>query len=234
METDNTALPKYVQTAELLIREIAAGRLPDGARLKPERDMAVDLGVSIGTLRKALDDLTEKGLLERIQGSGNYVKHKAEASGIYAFFRLELIAGGGLPTAHILSVATMQKPDDLPAFGTSEIGHRIRRLRRLSGEPAALEEIWLDGGWAGSVEADDLSESLYLFYRQKLGLWISGAEDRVSVEAVPDWSPAAFPPEKGTQIGFIERFSRAQTGEVAEYSRTWFDTHVARYVARLK
>ena len=73
MNPDKTALPKYVQTAELLIREIAAGRLPDGARLKPERDMAVDLGVSVGTLRKALDDLTEKGLLDRVQGSGNYI-----------------------------------------------------------------------------------------------------------------------------------------------------------------
>jgi GntR family transcriptional regulator len=234
METDNTALPKYVQTAELLIREIAAGRIPDGARLKPERDMAVDLGVSIGTLRKALDDLTEKGLLERIQGSGNYVRHKAEASGIYAFFRLELIGGGGLPTAHVLSVETMEKPVDLPAFGTSEVGHRIRRLRRLSKQAAALEEIWLDGAWAERVEPDDLSESLYLFYRQKLGLWISGAEDHVSVQVVPDWGPTAFAPDAGTHAGFIERFSRAQTGEVAEYSRTWFDTHVARYVARLK
>ena len=69
----SSALPKYVQTAELLIREIAAGRLADGARLPPERDMAGDLDISVGTLRKALNDLTDRGLLERVQGSGNYV-----------------------------------------------------------------------------------------------------------------------------------------------------------------
>ena len=56
-----TALPLYVQISELLIRDIAAGRLIDGERLPPEREMAEELGISIGTLRKALADLTQKG-----------------------------------------------------------------------------------------------------------------------------------------------------------------------------
>ena len=60
------ALPKYVRISERLIREIAAGRLADGTRLPPEREMAVELGASVGTLRKALADLADKGLLERI------------------------------------------------------------------------------------------------------------------------------------------------------------------------
>ena len=55
------ALPKYIQISEMLIREIAAGHLADGARLPPERDMAADLNISVGTLRKALSDLVEKG-----------------------------------------------------------------------------------------------------------------------------------------------------------------------------
>ena len=234
MTADHSALPKYVQTAELLIREIAAGRIADGARLKPERDMAVELGVSVGTLRKALDDLTEKGLLDRVQGSGNYVRHRADAAGIYAFFRLELLGGGGLPTATTLTVDGMAKPGDLPAFGASDRAFRIRRLRHLSGTPAALEEIWLDGAWAETLTKADLSESLYLFYRQRLGLWISGAEDRIGLARVPDWSDDRFPLRPGATAGFIERFSRAQDGTTAEYSRTWFDTTVARYVSRLR
>ncbi|MEO0693767.1 MAG: GntR family transcriptional regulator, partial [Pseudomonadota bacterium] len=66
------ALPIYVQIAELLTRDIVAGRLIDGERLPPERDMAAELGVSVGTLRKALAVMSNKGLVERVQGSGNY------------------------------------------------------------------------------------------------------------------------------------------------------------------
>lgn len=157
-------LPKYIQISELLIRDIQAGRLLDGERLPPERDMARSMGISVGTLRKALAVMTEKGLLQRLQGSGNYVRRKEDQQSIYAFLHLELTEGGGLPTAEILSVDTMVKPADLPEFGSSDRGHRIRRFRRLSGRPAAIEEIWLDGSYIDKLRADQLSESLYLFY----------------------------------------------------------------------
>ena len=232
--TQSTALPKYVQTAELLIREIASGRLADGARLPPERDMAGELDVSVGTLRKALNDLTDRGLLERIQGSGNYVRHKADAAGVYAFFRLELVDGGGLPTADLLDVTRLKKPDGLPGFGASDEGHRIRRLRRLSGQPAALEEIWLDAAWATSVRREDLLDSLYFYYRTRLGLWIARAEDRIGVDVVPDWAVTEFDLAPGQPAGFIERWGRTNEGAIAEYSRTWFDSNVARYIARMR
>jgi GntR family transcriptional regulator len=232
--SSTSALPKYVQTAELLIREIAAGRIADGAKLPPEREMAEDMGIAVGTLRKALEDLTGKGLLERVQGSGNYVRHRPEAAGVYAFFRLELVRGGGLPTAEVLDVCRMTKPADLPAFGQSDEGHRIRRHRRLSGQSAAMEEIWLDGARADVVRREDLSESLYLFYRTRLALWITQAEDRVGVGAVPGWAVPAFGKAPGAPVGFIERWSRDGSGEVVEYSRTWFDADVARFVARMR
>jgi len=233
MATTN-ALPIYVQTAEMLIREIAAGRLLDGERLPPERAMADELGISVGTLRKALGDLTEKGYLERIQGSGNYIRTPPEASGVYAFLRIELADGGGLPTAEVLDVRRLPKPADAPHFGPADDGHRIRRFRRLGGVPAALEEIWLDGSRAETVTAADLSDSLYLFYRKRLGLWITRAEDRVGVGSVPDWGGDSFPPEPGSVCGYIERRAEAQDGETVEYSRTWFDADRVRYISRMK
>lgn len=234
MPADSTALPKYLQTAEMLIRDIAAGRLLDGERLPPEREMAAELGLAVGTLRKALSDLEEKGLLERVQGSGNYVRYRPDAGGVYAFFRLELTEGGGLPTAEVLSLDLVAKAADLPAFGESPAAHRIRRLRRLSGVAAGLEEVWLDAARAPSLRAQDLSESLYLFYRRKLGLNIARAEDRVGVAPVPDWAPESFPIARGRPAGFVERRSMASEGDVAEFSRTWFDFDKVRYVSRIR
>jgi GntR family transcriptional regulator len=229
----STALPLYVQISELLIRDIASGRLIDGERLPPEREMAEELGISIGTLRKALADLTQKGLLERIQGSGNYIRQGGTHESVYAMFRLELLTGGGLPRADVLDVQRMGKPDDLPAFGTSAEGTRIRRLRFLNDVMIAVEEIWLDGD-AGFVRRELLSDSLYRFYQKHLGFWIVRAEDRVTIGALPDWTPDIFQKTPGTFTGFIERFSWADRPKPVEYSRTWFDTDRAHYVQRLK
>lgn len=228
-------LPIYQRTAEQLIREIAAGRLLDGERLPPERDLAADLGISVGTLRKSLADLQQRGLLERRQGSGNYIRTGPEAAGLYAFFRLELAdGGGGLPTAKVISVAELEKPNDAPAFGRASTGHRIRRLRSVGGVPAALEEVWLDGDRAAKITASDLSESLYLYYRDELGLVITRAEDRVGLQTVPGWAPEMFTLEPGSAAGFVERIGTDQYGTEVEYSRTWFDASRLRYVMRLK
>ncbi|MGO4853415.1 GntR family transcriptional regulator [Phaeovulum sp. W22_SRMD_FR3] len=228
------SLPIYQQITELLIRDIAAGRLIDGERLPPERDMADEMGIAVGTLRKALAELQNRGMLERVQGSGNYIRAVSDPKSLYAMFRLELIAGGGLPTAEVLSVDRVVKDPGLPGFGLSPEGHRIRRLRRLSGQITAVEEIWLDGSYAETIAREDLSESLYLYYRTRLGLRIVRAEDQVGLGAVPDWAPAAFTLEAGTPVPLITRISWAQDGARAETSWTWFDHRVARYVARLK
>lgn len=230
---DASSLPKYIQVSEMLIREIAAGHLIDGARLAPERDMAAELGISVGTLRKALSDLEGKGMLHRVQGSGNYVRFQTDVASVYAMFRLELIGGGGLPTARILSVDRLGKTADMPAFGSASEGHRIRRVRSLDGKAIALEEIWLDGSYRDRITADDLSESLYHFYRNDLGLLIGSAVDEIGVAAVPEWGGADYPIMAGQMAGYIERISYDAAGTAAEISKTWFDYNKARYISRL-
>ncbi|MEO0915517.1 MAG: GntR family transcriptional regulator [Pseudomonadota bacterium] len=232
MASEAYALPKYVQASETLIRDISAGRLRDGERLAPEREMAASMGIAVGALRKALSELEGRGLVERIQGSGNYVRHRPETSGLYAFFRLERLEGGGLPSADLLEVKRLEKPADLPRFGRSAHGFRIRRLRRLSAQPVALEEIWLDGVWADRIDARDLSESLYLFYRRSLQLWIAQAEDRIGLAPVPDWG-RALDVFQDDVAGYVERWGRTEANDIAEYSRTWFNTDRARYVSRM-
>ncbi len=230
----STALPKHLQLSEMLIREIAAGHLSDGMRLPPERKLAEELDVAVGTLRRALAVLEEKGLLERRQGSGNYVRSRPIMDSVYAYFRLELLGGGGLPTACVLDVARLRKPPDAPDFGPGIHAHRIRRVRQLKGIPVALEEIWLDGRFAERVTADELSESLYFHYKNVLGLVIARIEDRVSVDPVPAWVPPDFPMQPGNCAGYIERIGFGQDNQPAEYSRTWFDPATSRYTIRLQ
>lgn len=227
------ALPAYLRIAEHLTIEIGAGRLAAGDRLPPERSLAARYGVSMMTLRKALGVVTERGLIERRRGSGNYVLGGARHVGTYALFRLESVPdGGGLPTAELLSLDRMPKPDDLADIGAAPEGWRIRRLRALDGRPVAVEEIWLDGRYEG-LRADHLSESLYKTYAERLDLTIARAEDRVGVGPLPGWAPETLRLSTGTTMGLVERRSFDQYGKPAEASRSWFAPDRARYYARV-
>lgn len=224
--------PLHLQISSMLSREIQSGVLIDGEKLAPERQMAIDLGISVGTLRKALLDLEDKGMLNRVHGSGNYVHHSVEAENAYALFRLELIAGSGEPSAKLLEVVKVPKSDDLPKFGESEHAYRFRRMRRLGNANIALEEIYLDANYARAIRQEDIPDSLYRFYKQDLGFWITRAEDKVSVANSPSWAPHLWHMNTNECCGYVQRLSRDQKGKLAEYSRTWFDSSLVQFVSR--
>ena len=224
--------PLYIRLAESIRRDIAAGRLIEGDRLAPERDMARAMGVAVGTLRKALKHLQDQGLLERRQGSGNYVSDTRAAGAFHGCFRLERIGGGGRPTAELLAVEVVTKPPGLPAIGPSSTAHRIRRLRRIGGVAAALEEIWLDARHAARL-GPDLPGALYRHYATALGLRICAVSDAVGLAVAPGWAPPAFAPGPGARVGHIRRHATDQHGQLAEISDTWFDTDKVRYMNRI-
>lgn len=233
--TPMAALPTYLRIAETLSIDIGAGRLAEGDRLPPERQFAADHGVSVTTLRKALKVLEDRGLIARRHGSGNYVTGSEDRARTYALFRLERAdTGGGFPAADLISFTKTDKPNTLPYLGsTSHTAWNIRRLRRLDGDAVAVEDIWLDGRFGPDLQADHLSQSLYRSYRDRLGLTILRAEDRIGLGPCPDWAPSDLTRPAHTQMGLVERKAFDEYGTVAEVSTTWFDPARARYVARV-
>jgi GntR family transcriptional regulator len=223
-------LPLYLQIGESLTRDIAAGKYSDGERLPPEVALARGFGVSVGTLRKALAELTARGLLVRRHGSGNYVRRGAGPTGIYAFFHLELRDGAGMPTAQTLSADRLVAPAEHDSPWAK--AWRIRRLRLLDGAPAALEEIWIDAANVETMDAATLPASLYRHFDAALGLRIARVEDRIVDGLCPDWTPAGSPLVPGAPCGMVLRRAESPDGRLAEVSRTWFDGSRVAYVAR--
>lgn len=228
-------LPVYMQIAELLVRQIKAGYWRSGERLPTEADLAQAMSVAVGTLRKSLALLEEQGVLERIQGSGTYVRRTEGTQQIYELFRLELTHGPGLPTAQILNLSKQRRPEDIPALGNAPDADcwRVRRLRYLSQVPVALEEIWFDATLCPKLQSEELGDSMYLFYQQSFQRWIARVEDRISAGPTPDWAQAPYGVPANQCSGYIERLSWATDNKIAEFSKTWFDPAVCRYTSRM-
>lgn len=235
-------LPLYVRIQEKLAREIAAGRWKDGERFPTEQELSTTLNAAVGTIRKAIGALVDRGVLVKRQGSGTYVRiatrPRQGTKSIYEFLHLELTRGGGLPGAAMLDFRLCKRPRNVPPLGAiapvKDATHcyRLRRLRLLDGVAVALEEIWFDSRHAAGLQARDLGEALYHFYEQSLGFWIASVDDRVSVGRVPAWAPPEFALAPDTPCGWIERRAFAANGQTEEYSQTWFNPGLAHYGAR--
>ena len=70
----NSPVPLFVQIREQLKTMIDGGEHPEGAKLPSLLDLAEQFGVSWGTMRRVVGDLSREGLLETVRGSGTYVR----------------------------------------------------------------------------------------------------------------------------------------------------------------
>ncbi len=70
--------PLYTRIQEYIAELILSGKLAPDAKIQSERDFSEDLGVSRMTVRRAITELVNEGLLERKHGSG-HVRRQAQA-----------------------------------------------------------------------------------------------------------------------------------------------------------
>ncbi|KIH99895.1 GntR family transcriptional regulator [Streptomonospora alba] len=63
----------YVAVADHIVERRDAGELPSGARLPGERDLAEEYGVALGTARRAIQELRDRGLVTTLPAKGTFV-----------------------------------------------------------------------------------------------------------------------------------------------------------------
>jgi DNA-binding GntR family transcriptional regulator len=64
---------EYVRVADALARQIESGEIPAGGRLPNERELADVYRVSAGTVRRAVQELRERGLVTTLPAKGTFV-----------------------------------------------------------------------------------------------------------------------------------------------------------------
>lgn len=159
------ALPLYHQIFAALRDEILSGALPFGASLPTEFEISDRFGVSRITARRAMQELTDSGLVERRRRVGTRVIHRSKPAGsgddrdrtidtLIAFGReteAKLIEHGRVPASVEAATALELEP------GTELV--RALRMRSVGGEPLGMIESLLPADAADLVSAERLMQA---------------------------------------------------------------------------
>jgi len=186
--------PKYLRIHNNLRERIASGQWTPGSPLPSQRELAVEFGVSIMTLRQALQLLTDEGLIETRHGSGTFATaHYAYDLGHLRSFASDLIAQGAEITTRLLAAETVTPPADVGArLGTPGEVIRLRRLRLSGGRPLIVQTSYLPARLAHVVEPEDLS---------RLGLYTLLAEHGLAiVRAQESIGPTTLGPDDARDL----------------------------------
>lgn len=225
MTTDKPSFqPLYQQIRTLLAQRIAQGEWAAHEALPSEWALAESLGVSQGTVRKALTDLVDEGWLYRQQGKGTFV-----APGLNEWGDGHLVTPGqfaeppGSPAPELLSCTRANASEDIAqalSLRRAAPLFRVRLLWRLAGVAVALDDAYVPVGRFEEIDARRLRQygnSLYTLLERRDGV-------RVRLGAIQ--ARATLPDrETMTLLGLsdvepllmITRLGQALTGEVVEW-----------------
>jgi DNA-binding GntR family transcriptional regulator len=171
----------YFRLAKAIEDAITDGTLPAGSRLANEILLAENHGLSRPSVRRAVQELVDKGLLVRKRGVGtqviqSHVRRSVELTSLYE----DLTRGGEAPTTEILSLERLPAPADIAEELGLAVGAEVvalRRLRRARGEPLAMLTNYLPGRFEPTLE--DLTERGLYQYLRTQGVHLRVAHQRV-------------------------------------------------------
>lgn len=193
--------PLYRQVKRELQRLIERGRYAPGDALPSETEISRALGVSIGTLRRAVDELVHEHLLVRMQGRGTFVALHNNERFLFQFFHVEPRPESPLseprerefPQVECLAFAR-GKADDAEAAALrirpGDAVWRIDNRLSLSGRAVVHDRLVLAAALFKDLTEQRFRErpgTIYSLYQTAFGITVLRTHERVrAVAAGPD------------------------------------------------
>ena len=229
-------VPHYQRLRAELSAKIASQFWKPGDAIATESELASTYGVSVGTVRKAIDSLVADRILERAQGKGTFVCRPKFDSSLFRFFRFEGLDGEQLtPESRILKRELIKAPPLVAqALGLGAAAHAIHlhRLRLVEGRPFMLESIWLSRvRFAALLKIDprEFGDLLYPLYEQYCGQVVATARETLTAEAAGSRQAKLLGIPAGSPVVVIERLARSFDHSPIEWRRTYGASNQFRY-----
>ena len=211
-ETAFELRPLYRQVREAMVSRLIDGRWQPGQMLPSEQQLAVEMGVSQGTVRKALDSLAADNLVMRRQGRGTFVAEPEEGRLLFKFFKLTADDGRRrLPDSTVTALvktkagAAARAKLGLPPRG---LVWDLRRTRFLDGQPVIAEEIVLPAGRFPALDrVETVPNNLYALYSARFGLTVAHAVERLKAVAATAADAEQLGCPAGTPLLLIDRIA---------------------------
>jgi GntR family transcriptional regulator len=229
--------PLYRQVRDVLVRRIADGVWQAGQALPSEPEIAADLGVSQGTVRKALDEMTTENLVMRRQGRGTFVARHDDARVLFQFFKLHADTGERqLPESKVLSVDLVRDREMAESLGQAadEPLLALERVRLLAGETCMHERICLPAALFPDLDREGIPNNLYELYATRFGVTIGRASEKLKAVAATGREAATLGIDAGHPLLRIDRLAFTVDGRPVERRVTLCRTDKIHYLSDLR
>ncbi|KAA9394302.1 GntR family transcriptional regulator [Kocuria coralli] len=215
----SSPVPLYHQVATAFEAAIRDGSLPPGTRLDNEIELAKRFSLSRPTMRQALDQLVQAGLVVRRRGIGTQVieppvRRPLQLSSLYD----DLIEQGSKPTTQLLEFeAVAADTDRAELLGIKEGSplQHLRRVRSIDGTPLAIMENWVPADVVQLTPEQLKHSGLYDLMRAN-GVDFRLAHQRMGATVADAEQSALLEVDEGSPLVLMERVARDSNGQAVD------------------
>lgn len=217
--------PLYRRVKQAIVDRMIAGDWMPGAILPSEIQLGEQMGVSQGTVRKALDELAAENIVVRHQGRGTFVAVHDQNRTLFQFFKL-VDSNGEKRFPETLFSEIQGAPADaderknlgLPAGAKV---WRVRRHRALKGRVTLIERIALSAErFARLNDFVPLPNNIYQLFERQFGVTIARAVESLRAVSADKASAKVLGCREGDPLLRIDRLAYSLDGAVAEFRRS--------------
>lgn len=183
-------MPLYRQVKRSLLAAIESGDVRPGQPLPSETEIAGAMGVSIGTLRRAVDELVAEHILVRRQGRGTFVATHGTDRFLFQFFHVERADGlREAPQVDLVSFERIRAEDEVAEALGLRVGDAVIRVEnrlRLQGSAVIYDRLTLPAPMFKGLTEKRFRErpgTIYQLYQTDYGISVLRAHERARAAA---------------------------------------------------
>jgi GntR family transcriptional regulator len=230
--------PLYLQVKQQLIEKMISGEWPPGSLLPSEQQLGAQMGVSQGTVRKALDGLAAENVVVRHQGRGTFVSEHDQKRTLFQFFKIVDESGERRFPETVMSrltarSATAKEREGLALPAGAKVWH-IHRFRALNENVALIERITLSARKFAKLDTHaPLPNNIYQLYERQYGVTVARAVERLRAVKASAEDASALGCAAADPVLQIDRIAYGLDGQAAELRRTICLTEHLHYLSDL-
>lgn len=227
----------YIDLKEKIEKFRVEGYLPS------EGELAKEYGVSRLTVRQALKNLTEDGLIKKQRGKKSRISETKNIESLSELkgFTQDAIILGHVPSSVVLVDKLVNIPenavDEFKVPAKSKV-ILLSRLRLLDGIPYAIETAYInvsiDVKLLDILELDMSKSSLYSFFKDQLALKLEYADETIEVVHVSPENAKLLDIQPGNCTLLRNRFTYASNGQCVEYVQSYYRGDKYKFNIRIR
>ena len=213
--------PLYLQVKDMLIQRIAAGAWKPGAAIPNEIELSRELGISVGTVRKALDEMESERLISRRQGRGTFVIDQTSNEHAVRFSNIRDENGvritGEVESCSVAAAAASDAESRRLQLRISEPIFHIHRVRTHKDAPLMVEDATVpQSRFPGLPQEEDVSLSIVVL-AHRYGVLLGRADEKVGATTAKGGIAKALKVAEGTPLLTLDSVVYAIDGRPIEW-----------------